>query len=112
MALLKKKDDEKKALERSKNELEAFIFDTQDKLTQDDYIKCSTEEQREAISKKCLEASDWLDEQGDDTPTKVLGSSFYSSYICACNYFLHNASLYLKYQLVLSKTLCTTNINV
>ncbi|CAE1165306.1 HYOU1 [Acanthosepion pharaonis] len=70
LALLKQKDEEKKALERSKNELEAFIFDIQDKLAQDDYIKCSTEEQREIISKKCSEASDWLYEQGDDTPTK------------------------------------------
>lgn len=73
--MLKQKDEEKKALERSKNELEAFIFDIQDKLAQDDYIKCSTEEQREIISKKCSEASDWLYEQGDDTPTKVYKSS-------------------------------------
>ncbi|XP_029647908.1 hypoxia up-regulated protein 1 [Octopus sinensis] len=70
LAELKKKDEEKRALEHSKNELESYIFDMQDKLSQEDYIQCSTEEQREAIRKECSDSSDWLYEQDDSTKTE------------------------------------------
>ena len=52
-------------LEKAQNELESFIFDTQDKLTQEDYEKCSTSEERENMQQKLSEASDWLYEQMD-----------------------------------------------
>ncbi|KAH9500372.1 Hypoxia up-regulated protein 1 [Bulinus truncatus] len=64
---LRKIDKEKHDLEKSKNELEAFIFDHQDKLSQDLYKKCSTETDRENINKQLSEASDWLYDQTEET---------------------------------------------
>ncbi|XP_076438397.1 hypoxia up-regulated protein 1-like isoform X3 [Babylonia areolata] len=68
---LQKKDQEKVALEKAKNELEGFIFDMQDKLSQDLYQACSKEEERESILQKLSEASDWLYEQPDDSKKEV-----------------------------------------
>ncbi|RUS70581.1 hypothetical protein EGW08_021660 [Elysia chlorotica] len=62
---LRKVDKAKVELQKAQNELESFIFDTQDKLTQEDFEKCSTSEERENIQQKLSEASDWLDEQMD-----------------------------------------------
>jgi len=59
-------------LSKVKNEIEAFVFDTQDRLEQRDYKLCSTEEERVAIAAKLSEASDWLIEQEDSTPRQVL----------------------------------------
>lgn len=58
-------------LEKTKNEIEAFVFEAQDKLEQKNYKLCSTEEERTAISEKLATASDWLHEQDDSTPRKV-----------------------------------------
>ncbi|XP_041373562.1 hypoxia up-regulated protein 1-like isoform X2 [Gigantopelta aegis] len=66
LASLKARDQEKKELEAAKNELEAYIFDAQDKFTQKDYVQCSTEEERDVIVKALAAASDWLYEQPDD----------------------------------------------
>lgn len=68
---LRKKDLEKIKLAKVKNELEAFIFDTQDKLYQDMYEKYSTEEERENIRSKFSEASDWLYEQEEDAERQL-----------------------------------------
>ena len=65
------KDKEKKLLEQAKNELEAFIYDMGDKLTQELYEKCSTEEERESINKHLADASDWLYDQEEDTKKEV-----------------------------------------
>ena len=59
------------ALEKAKNELESYIFDTQDKLTQEVYEACSTEEERSSIMQQLSEASDWLYEQPDDAKKDV-----------------------------------------
>ncbi|XP_067678637.1 hypoxia up-regulated protein 1-like isoform X2 [Haliotis asinina] len=71
LSTLKAKDKEKMELEKAKNELEAYIFDSQDKLSQDSYVKCSTESEREELSKAMSEASDWLYEQPDDAKKDV-----------------------------------------
>ncbi|XP_048257945.1 hypoxia up-regulated protein 1-like isoform X2 [Haliotis rufescens] len=71
LASLKAKDKEKMELEKAKNELEAYIFDSQDKLSQDTYVKCSTESEREELNKLMSEASDWLYEQPDDAKKDV-----------------------------------------
>ena len=42
-----------------------------DKLTQELYEKCSTEEERESISKNLADASDWLYDQEEDTKKEV-----------------------------------------
>lgn len=68
LADLTAKDKEKKLLEKAKNELESFVYETLDRLSQEVYEKCSTEEEREKYSKLLSEASDWLYEQEEDTP--------------------------------------------
>uniref|UniRef100_A0A8C3H174 Hypoxia up-regulated protein 1 n=1 Tax=Corvus moneduloides TaxID=1196302 RepID=A0A8C3H174_CORMO len=66
------RDLEKQEREKSANSLESFIFETQDKLYQEEYQFVSTEEQREEISKKLNEASSWMEEEGYAAATKVL----------------------------------------
>ncbi|KAK3587703.1 hypothetical protein CHS0354_042490 [Potamilus streckersoni] len=61
------KDNEKAMLEKSKNELEAFIYDMTDKLSQTIYEKHSTQEERDSISQELASASDWLSETDMDT---------------------------------------------
>uniref|UniRef100_A0A4X1SJE9 Hypoxia up-regulated protein 1 n=1 Tax=Sus scrofa TaxID=9823 RepID=A0A4X1SJE9_PIG len=59
------RDLEKQEREKAANSLEAFIFETQDKLYQPEYQEVSTEEQREDISGKLSATSSWLeDEEG------------------------------------------------
>uniref|UniRef100_A0A674IYT5 Hypoxia up-regulated protein 1 n=1 Tax=Terrapene triunguis TaxID=2587831 RepID=A0A674IYT5_9SAUR len=66
------RDLEKEEREKSANSLEAFIFETQDKLYQEEYQFVSTEEQREEISRKLSEASNWMEEEGYRATTKEL----------------------------------------
>ncbi|XP_052804905.1 hypoxia up-regulated protein 1-like isoform X2 [Mya arenaria] len=68
LADLTARDTEKKLLEKAKNELESFVYDMMDKLSQELYVRCSTEEQREEWMKSLSEASDWLYEQEEETP--------------------------------------------
>ncbi|XP_070201995.1 hypoxia up-regulated protein 1-like isoform X2 [Littorina saxatilis] len=71
LATLAKKDQQKVALEKAKNELEGYIFDSQDKLSQETHEACSTEEERTSILQQMSEASDWLYEQPDDAKKEV-----------------------------------------
>ena len=71
LAELQKRDQEKVALQKAKNELEGFIFDTQDKLSQETYEACSTEEERASILQQMSEASDWLYEQPEEAKKEV-----------------------------------------
>lgn len=71
LADLTAKDKEKKLLEKAKNELESFVYETMDKLSQEIYEKCSTEEEREKYSTLLSEASDWLYEQEEDAPKET-----------------------------------------
>ncbi|XP_030361468.1 hypoxia up-regulated protein 1 [Strigops habroptila] len=66
------RDLEKQEREKSANSLESFIFETQDKLYQEEYQFVSTEEQREEISRKLSEASSWMEEEGYAAATKEL----------------------------------------
>ncbi|NWI18027.1 HYOU1 protein, partial [Crypturellus soui] len=66
------RDLEKQEREKSANSLESFIFETQDKLYQEEYQLVSTEEQREEISRKLSEASGWMEEEGYAAATKEL----------------------------------------
>ena len=70
---IKEKEKEKKKRAAAINSLEAFIFDTKDKLTQSDFVKCSTEEEREKIKNKLDEADMWLSDADDSVETKVFG---------------------------------------
>ncbi|XP_031428030.1 hypoxia up-regulated protein 1 isoform X2 [Clupea harengus] len=66
------RDLEKHEREKSLNSLEAFIFETQDKLYQDEYQAVVAEEEKEQLSGKLSEASGWMDEEGYTAGTKEL----------------------------------------
>ncbi|XP_048093279.1 hypoxia up-regulated protein 1 [Alosa alosa] len=66
------RDLEKQEREKSLNSLEAFIFETQDKLYQDEYQAVVGEEEKEQLSSKLSEASSWMDEDGYSASTKEL----------------------------------------
>ncbi|KAF3841550.1 hypothetical protein F7725_007412 [Dissostichus mawsoni] len=66
------RDLAKQEREKSLNSLEAFIFETQDKLYQEDYQLVVTEEEKEQISSKLSEASEWMDEEGYAASNKQL----------------------------------------
>ena len=72
---LKKRDQEKLKLEKAQNELESFIINSQEKMYDDLWQKCSTEEEREELAGKLSAASDWLYEVDETTPRKVQGAS-------------------------------------
>ncbi|XP_075696248.1 hypoxia up-regulated protein 1 isoform X3 [Rhinoderma darwinii] len=69
---LTERDLEKHEREKAANSLEAFIFETQDKLEQGEFRKVSTKEQREEISSKLAQASTWLEDEGYSATTKEL----------------------------------------
>ncbi|KAG8569461.1 hypothetical protein GDO81_014422 [Engystomops pustulosus] len=69
---LTERDLEKHEREKAANSLEAFIFETQDKLEQSEFRKVSTGEQREEISSKLSQASTWLEDEGYSATTKEL----------------------------------------
>ncbi|KAM3921296.1 hypoxia up-regulated protein 1 isoform 1-T2 [Leptodactylus fuscus] len=69
---LTERDLEKQEREKAANSLEAFIFETQDKLEQKEFKKVSTGEQREEISSKLSQASTWLEDEGYTATTKDL----------------------------------------
>uniref|UniRef100_A0A8C0D7N3 Hypoxia up-regulated protein 1 n=1 Tax=Balaenoptera musculus TaxID=9771 RepID=A0A8C0D7N3_BALMU len=66
------RDLEKQEREKAANSLEAFIFETQDKLYQPEYQEVSTEEQREDISGRLRAASAWLEDEGFGATTVML----------------------------------------
>lgn len=66
------RDLEKQEREKAANSLEAFIFETQDKLYQPEYQEVSTEEQREEIAGKLSAASTWLEDEGFAATTVML----------------------------------------
>ncbi|XP_042330358.1 hypoxia up-regulated protein 1 isoform X2 [Sceloporus undulatus] len=69
---LTERDLEKQEREKSANSLEAFVFETQDKLYQEEYQFVSTAEEREDISKKLSKVSSWMEEEGYTATTKEL----------------------------------------
>merc|ERR1712002_1169540 len=60
---LDKLDMDRIARETALNELESFTFDLQDKISQEEYEKASTDEEREKIKSECSAVGDWLDEE-------------------------------------------------
>lgn len=66
------RDLEKQEREQAANSLEAFIFETQDKLYQSEYQEVSTEQQREEISGRLSAASTWLEDEGFGATTVML----------------------------------------
>ena len=68
---IKEEEKEKRKKSVAINSLEAFLFDTKDKLSQDDFIKCSTATERETIAAKLDEVDLWLSEADNSVETKV-----------------------------------------
>uniref|UniRef100_H3C7Q5 Hypoxia up-regulated protein 1 n=1 Tax=Tetraodon nigroviridis TaxID=99883 RepID=H3C7Q5_TETNG len=66
------RDMAKHEREKTLNSLEAFIFETQDKLYQEEYQFVVSEEEKEQISGKLRDASEWMDEDGYAATTKQL----------------------------------------
>ncbi|XP_069470494.1 hypoxia up-regulated protein 1 isoform X2 [Ambystoma mexicanum] len=69
---LTNRDMAKEEREKAANSLEAFIFETQDKLNQKEFRLVSTGEQRAEITSKLSEAANWLEEEGYGATTKEL----------------------------------------
>ena len=70
LSTLKEKERERRKRAAAINSLETFIFDTKDKLTQEEFIKCSTDEERQSISAMLDETDMWLSETDDLVETK------------------------------------------
>ncbi|CAL8268445.1 unnamed protein product [Merluccius merluccius] len=69
---LTNRDLAKHEREKTLNTLEAFIFETQDKLYQEEYQLAVAEEEKEKMEAKLRAASEWLDEEGYAAATKEL----------------------------------------
>ena len=68
---LKARDDAKIANARAKNSVESFLFETRDKLSDEEGETLMTEEEREKLETALSEASDWLDDEGWDATEDV-----------------------------------------
>merc|ERR1711924_588662 len=53
-------EEEVQMVAELKNELEAAIYGARDKLEQEDILKVSTEEQREAVTKLYTDFDEWM----------------------------------------------------
>lgn len=62
--MLQERDDEKVANEKAKNNLESYIFETQDWLETEEVIAVSSEEQREEIRTSIRDVYNWFEEEG------------------------------------------------
>jgi len=76
LELIKQKEREIKKKAIAVNQLETFVFDTKDKLTQDEFISCSTETEREAIAEKLAQVTDWMDEADINVETKEYNEQY------------------------------------
>uniref|UniRef100_A0A8C7CST2 Hypoxia up-regulated protein 1 n=1 Tax=Oncorhynchus kisutch TaxID=8019 RepID=A0A8C7CST2_ONCKI len=66
------RDLKKQEREKTLNSLEAFLFDTQDKMYQEEYQAVVLEEEKENILAKLSQVSTWMDEDGYSASTKEL----------------------------------------
>ena len=53
------------------NDLETFVIDAQDKLWQEDYEACGSEEERETLRQALSEAGDWIYDYDGEQTAKV-----------------------------------------
>lgn len=70
LLFIKEKERDLKNKAKAINTLESYLFETKDKLTQDEFIAASTEAERELISDKAAQITDWLDEADMNVETK------------------------------------------
>ena len=68
---LQQRDDDKKANEQAKNNLESHIFETKDAMYSEAVVAVTTAEQRETILAVLTEAGNWLEDDGYIAETSV-----------------------------------------
>ncbi|KAG4073249.1 hypothetical protein HA402_008595 [Bradysia odoriphaga] len=75
---IRKKVDDLNALEKrivrretAMNALETFVIDSNQKLEEEEYASCATEEEIEAVRKACADVSDWMYEDGENAEAEV-----------------------------------------
>lgn len=68
---MKARDDAKIANAQAKNSLESFLFETRDKLSDEEGETLMTEDEREKLGTALSEVSEWLDDDGWDTTEDV-----------------------------------------
>jgi len=71
LELIKQKEQDKRKRASAVNNLESFIYDAKDKFQQDDFVKCSTQDERDNVVKSLEEANEWLFDADDSVETKV-----------------------------------------
>jgi hypoxia up-regulated 1 len=57
--------------QNAKNELESYIFQMRELLYDETFVSMSLEEERELISTKVTEASEWLENEGETTTLEI-----------------------------------------
>ena len=79
LAALQQRDNDKKANEQAKNNLESHIFETKDAMYSEVVVAVTTAEQRETILAALTDAGNWLEEDGYIAETSVsqLGHKLY-----------------------------------
>lgn len=65
-------DHRRRAREEARNNLESFVYNVQDLLSDQIVIKVSTEKQRKELTVKSTETSEWLYEEGEEAPIESL----------------------------------------
>uniref|UniRef100_A0A7S2UZJ9 Uncharacterized protein n=1 Tax=Fibrocapsa japonica TaxID=94617 RepID=A0A7S2UZJ9_9STRA len=72
---LQRLDEERMAKEEAKNSLESFIFQTRNRVYDEEETinQVSTEEQREEVLSECMSLEDWLYEDGFDASVEEYG---------------------------------------
>lgn len=73
---LKARDDAKIANARIKNTVESFLFETRDKLSDEEGETLMTDEEREKLETVLSEVSEWFDDEGWDSTEDVSRVSF------------------------------------
>lgn len=61
---LERLDEEKRELERTRNLLETVIYESREKLDAIAFVKHTTEQEREDLSKVISAVNNWYDEEG------------------------------------------------
>lgn len=63
LAALTKVDDDKRATEQARNNLESFVINMKDLMTTDEYMGAATPEELEKITHSLREETDWIEEE-------------------------------------------------
>lgn len=71
LATIKEREKEKRKRAAAINSLETFLFDLRDKLEQDEFVKCSTADERDRMKQKADEVDAWLSDADSTVETST-----------------------------------------